>query len=57
MYFFLRPFGKTLTLTKGFLLLQKIFVRVGGHNAVNAFRLSIPHLQRIPMTRYKLWLH
>lgn len=38
---------------KGFLLLQQtLCVCVGGHDAENAFRLPIPHLRTLPMTRY-----
>lgn len=32
---------------------QALCVCVGGHDAVNAFRLSIPHLRTLPMTRYR----
>lgn len=44
-------FVSALRVTLGFPVLQVSYFCVGGHDAVNTFRLPIPHRRKLPMTR------
>lgn len=45
-------FVSALRVTLGFPVLQQVsYFCVGGHDALNTFRLPIPHRRKLPMTR------